>query len=105
MGDWLFTAEAASLKTAGGTLLFRFIARDVNLVLGATAGTSVRFRVTLDGQPPGVNHGDDTNADGQGVLREHRLYQLLRQTSWETDRLITIEFLDPGVEAFAFTFG
>jgi hypothetical protein len=71
----------------------------------ATPGAAVRFRVLVDGQPPGVSHGVDVDDQGNGTVREQRLYQLLRQTKPIVDRQFEIEFLDPGVEAFAFTFG
>jgi hypothetical protein len=76
------------------------------LVLGpAAGGKPVRFRVGLDGAPPGADHGADIDADGAGVVTEQKLYQLIRQTGAIVDRIFTIEFLDPGVEAYAFTFG
>jgi thiol-disulfide isomerase/thioredoxin len=105
-GEWEVNAEKAALKAAPGHILFRFHARDLHLVLGpAAAGKPVRFRVLLDGKPPGAGHGVDTDADGRGSVTEQRLYQLIRQPGEVTDRTFDIEFLDPGVEAFAFTFG
>ena len=78
----------------------------MHLVLGPTsAGKPVRFRVTLDGKPPGADHGEDCGADGVGTVTDSRLYQLIRQKSGVQDRLFRIEFLAPGVQAFAFTFG
>ncbi len=86
--------------------MFRFHARDLHLVLGpAKNGKPVRFKVTLDGTPPGEDHGSDTDAKGVGIVEEHRLYQLIRQKGTVEDRTFEIEFLDPGVQAFAFTFG
>lgn len=102
-GAWTVSAEHARLHDTGGTIRFRFRARDLHLVLGAGDGP-VRFRVTIDGKPPGVARGMDIDAAGAGVVREQRLYQLVRGGGG-ADRTFEIEFLDPGVEAFAFTFG
>jgi cytochrome c biogenesis protein CcdA/thiol-disulfide isomerase/thioredoxin len=105
-GDWTIRAENAVLNGAGGSIVYRFHARDLHLVLGPAAdGTPIRFRVTVDGKAPGVDHGTDTNADGQGVVDSQRLYQLVRQNGVIRDRTFAIEFLDPGVHAYAFTFG
>ena len=105
-GKWVDHGEAAVLSSAGGKIAFRFHARDLHLVLGPAAdGKPVRFRVTVDGQAPGANHGVDTDAEGNGVVTDHRLYQLVRQSGAVKDRLFTIEFLDAGVQAFSFTFG
>ena len=105
-GDWTVSAGAAALDKANGRVVYRFHARDVHLVMGASArGPSVRFRVLLDGRPPGNAHGTDIDEQGYGTVTEHRLYQLIRQPSPIADRLFEIEFLDPGVEAYAFTFG
>jgi hypothetical protein len=94
------------LQTAPGKILFRFHARDLHLVLGATGdGKPVRFRVKLDGTPPGDDHGAGTDSNGSGTVRDHRLYQLIRQKGPVEDRTFEIEFLDPGAQAFAFTFG
>ena len=94
------------LETAPGKIVFRFHARDLHLVLGPAANDKpVRFRVMLDGTPPGDDHGSDTDADGMGTVQGHRLYQLIRQKGPVEDRTFEIEFLDPGVQAFAFTFG
>jgi len=85
--------------------VFRFQARDLHLVLGSLqAGQPVRFRVTVDGQPPGADHGLDVAPDGSGQVAEQRLYQLVRQRTTAA-RTFRIEFLDPGVSAYAFTFG
>ena len=86
-------------------ITFRFHARDLHLVLGSASGKPVRFRVTLDGQAPGADAGVDVAPDGIGVVTDQRLYQLIRQKGPVRDRTFTIEFLDPGVEAFSFTFG
>ena len=95
--------QKAVLDAAGGAILFRFHARDLHLVMGA--GKPVRFRVTIDGHAPGPAHGMDTDADGNGVVRDMRLYQLVRQPQVTGDHTFRIEFLDPGAEAYSFTFG
>jgi thiol-disulfide isomerase/thioredoxin len=105
-GKWADHGQVAVLKSAGGKVVFHFHARDLHLVLGPTAdGKPVHFRVTIDGQAPGDNHGVDTDAQGNGVVVEHRLYQLVRQKGTVTDHIFAIEFEDPGVQAFSFTFG
>jgi thiol-disulfide isomerase/thioredoxin len=105
-GDWTVKKEAALLNKENGAVAVNFHARDLHLVMGpATAGTSVRFRVLIDGQPPGSAHGTDVDDQGYGTVTEQRLYQLIRQPMPIADRQFQIEFLDPGVEAFAFTFG
>ena len=106
VGDWTDSGERAALNQAGGRIIFRFHARDLHLVLGPAAdGKPIRFRVTIDGAAPGADHGADAGADGQGVVSEQRLYQLIRQNGAVSDRTFEIEFLDPGVQAYAFTFG
>jgi cytochrome c biogenesis protein CcdA/thiol-disulfide isomerase/thioredoxin len=106
IGDWTVAGEQASLNNAGGGILFRFHARDLHLVLGPAAeGKPVRFSVTIDGAAPGDNHGADVNAEGQGVVKGERLYQLIRQNGAIADRTFEIRFLDPGVQAYSFTFG
>jgi cytochrome c biogenesis protein CcdA/thiol-disulfide isomerase/thioredoxin len=102
-GDWTVGREKAVLARPGGAITFRFHARDLHLVMGADH--PVRFRVSVDGHKPGADHGVDTDADGNGVVQGQRLYQLVRQRGDIQDRTFRIEFLDPGVEAFAFTFG
>jgi thiol-disulfide isomerase/thioredoxin len=105
-GDWTMKKGAAALNKSSGRIAYRFHARDLHLVMGpATRGTSVRFRVLLDGQAPGAAHGSDVDEEGIGTATEQRLYQLIRQPRPIADRVFEIEFLDPGVEAFAFTFG
>jgi cytochrome c biogenesis protein CcdA/thiol-disulfide isomerase/thioredoxin len=105
-GSWKVGAESAVLQTAPGKIVFRFHARDLHLVLGTTEdGRPVRFRVKLDGTAPGDDHGVDTDNNGSGTVQGHRLYQLIRQKGPVEDRTFEIEFLDPGVQAFAFTFG
>ena len=98
--------EAAASETAGGQIACRFHARDLNLVMGpATPETPVRFRVLIDGQPPVHTRGTDLDGDGNGTLTEQRLYQLIRQPGSITDRIFEITFLDPGAQAYSFTFG
>jgi len=105
-GTWNVGAESAVLQTAPGKIVFRFHARDLHLVLGTTKdGKPVRFTVKLDGTAPGDDHGVDTDSSGAGTVQGHRLYQLIRQKGSVEDRTFEIEFLDPGVQAFAFTFG
>jgi hypothetical protein len=105
-GDWTMEEQAIRLNEADGQIAYRFHARDLNLVMGpATAGTSVRFRVLLDGQPPSAAHGTDVDEQGHGTVAEQRLYQLIRQPERITDRTFEITFLAPGVEAYSFTFG
>ena len=105
-GDWTVGPERATLNKKDGSILYRFHARDLHLVLGPGAdGKPVRFRVTVDGTVPAASHGTDTDAEGNGVVSEQRLYQLVRQNGAIADRTFEIEFLDPGVQAYAFTFG
>jgi thiol-disulfide isomerase/thioredoxin len=105
-GDWTVGRQATVSNQAKGRIVYRFHARDLHLVMGPVApGTSVRFRVLIDGQPPGPAHGLDIDAQGNGTVTEQRLYQLIRQAQPIVDREFQIEFLDPGVAAFAFTFG
>ncbi|MFM0738795.1 cytochrome c biogenesis protein DipZ [Paraburkholderia xenovorans] len=105
-GTWTVGAEQATLTKASGRIVYRFHARDLHLVLGPGAdGKPVRFRVSVDGAAPGASHGTDIAADGSGTVTEQRLYQLVRQTGDVADHTFSIEFLDPGVQAYAFTFG
>jgi len=105
-GDWTVKKQATVLNEADGRIAYRFHARDLHLVMGpATRGTSVRFRVLIDAQPPGAAHGIDVDDQGIGTVSEQRLYQLIRQPKPIADRLFEIAFLDAGVETFAFTFG
>jgi thiol-disulfide isomerase/thioredoxin len=105
-GEWAVKREAALLVGPNGHIAYRFHARDLHLVMGPAApGTSVRFRVLIDGKPPGAAHGTDVDEQGDGILTEQRLYQLIRQPAPIVDRQFEIEFLDPGVEVFSFTFG
>jgi cytochrome c biogenesis protein CcdA/thiol-disulfide isomerase/thioredoxin len=105
-GRWTVGPQVATAATSDGKIAFRFHARDLHLVLGPTAdGKPVRFKVTIDGHAPGANAGADVKADGSGVVTAERLYQLVRLKGDVTDRTFEIEFLDPGVHAFSFTFG
>jgi thiol-disulfide isomerase/thioredoxin len=105
-GIWMMGREAIALNQANGRIVYRFHARDLHLVMGPAApGSSVRFRVLMDGQPPGNAHGVDVDDQGNGTVTEPRMYQLIRQTAPIVDREFEIEFLDSGVEAFSFTFG
>jgi thiol-disulfide isomerase/thioredoxin len=104
-GMWQVSKESALLTTVGGAINYHFRGRDLHLVLGARNGKPVRFKVTLDGKAPGNDHGMDTDAQGNGVIHEQRLYQLIRQSGQIKDRIFRIEFLDTEAEAFAFTFG
>ncbi len=105
-GKWKVSDERAEMVAAPGKIIFRFHARDLHLVLGPAKGNKpVRFRILLDGAPPADDHGTDVDAEGNGTVKEYRLYQLIRQKGKIEDRTFQIEFLDPGVQAFAFTFG
>jgi len=105
-GEWTVKAEAAVLNAARGRIVFRFHARDLHLIMGpAERRGSVPFRVLIDGRPPGASHGSDADEQGNGTVTEQRLYQLIRQPGPISERQFEIEFLDSGVEAFAFTFG
>jgi thiol-disulfide isomerase/thioredoxin len=105
-GQWTAQEQATTADTAGGRIAYRFHARDLHLVMGPAApGTAVRYRVLLDGQPPGPAHGADVDDQGRGTVAEQRLHQLIRQPGPVAERTFEITFLDPGVEAYAFTFG
>jgi cytochrome c biogenesis protein CcdA/thiol-disulfide isomerase/thioredoxin len=105
-GTWSVDSEKAVLRQKPGNIVFRFYARDLHLVLGpGPNGTPSRFRVRLDGSAPGTNHGADTDANGDGVIKEQRLYQLIRQTAAVGEHVFSIEFLDADVQAYSFTFG
>ena len=105
-GEWTIGRQATVLSGAGGRIVYRFHARDVHLVMGPPRGARpVRFRVSLDWQPPGSAHGLDVDESGNGTAVEQRLYQLIRQPGAIADRTVAIEFVDSGVEAYAFTFG
>jgi len=105
-GKWTVGGERAQLDEADGSIVYRFHARDLHLVLGpATEGSKIRFRIAIDGKAPGDAHGTDTDAEGNGVVTTQRLYQLIRAQGTVADRTFEIRFLDPGVQAYAFTFG
>ncbi len=106
-GKWTIQSQYAELEEAGGKITYRFQARDVHLVLGSNSNQELRYRVKIDGQPPGADHGVDVNPQGEGSIREHRLYQLIRikDVNDIKTRTFEIEFLDPGTRAYAFTFG
>ncbi|HET9446790.1 MAG TPA: thioredoxin family protein [Steroidobacteraceae bacterium] len=106
VGDWTRNAEFSGLNQAGGKLTYRFHARDVHLVMGnAQSQKPVRFRVRIDGQPPGPSHGVDVDEAGLGVIDGPKMHQLIRQPGPIHERLLEIEFLDAGAQVFAFTFG
>jgi thiol-disulfide isomerase/thioredoxin len=105
-GDWTIESGHAALNAAEGRIAYRFHARDLHLVMGSSSATRpLRFRVTIDGAPPRADHGLDVDPDGGGSVLEPRLYQLVRQSGVIADRTFEIGFLDPGVRAYAFTFG
>jgi thiol-disulfide isomerase/thioredoxin len=105
-GEWTIGRQATVLSSPQGRIVHRFHARDLHIVMGpARQESTVRFRISLDGQRPGAAHGLDVDENGNGTVVEQRLYQLVRQTGPIGDRTFEIEFLDPGAEAFAFTFG
>ncbi len=104
-GRWRIEDRAATLDEAGGGILFRFHARDVNLVLRSGTGEAITFRALLDGAEPGAARGLDVDEAGRGTLTEPRMYQLIRQPGTIRDRTIEIRFDEPGAEAYVFTFG
>jgi hypothetical protein len=105
-GNWTVTDQAVASNTVHGQIAYRFHARDLHLVMGPAApGESVRFRVLIDGQPPGPAHGNDVDDQGYGAVTEQRLYQLVRQPGPIADRTFELTLLDPAVEAYAMTFG
>jgi SAM-dependent methyltransferase len=104
-GSWTIGRESVALEQPEGSIAYRFHARDAHLVLAPGTSEPIRFRVRLDGQPPGPSHGADVDADGNGVLREGRVYQLVREHDAIRERTLTITFLEPGAEAYSFTFG
>jgi thiol-disulfide isomerase/thioredoxin len=105
VGDWKTGPENVALEQAGGSIAFRFHARDAHLVLSPGAREPIPFRVLLDGEAPGPSHGVDADEDGNGLLREGRMYQLVRQHDGVRERTLELTFLEPGAEAYAFTFG
>jgi hypothetical protein len=105
-GVWTVGSEFASLNGTSGNITYRFHARDLHLVLAPPPhGRPIRFRVRIDGAPPGADHGFDVDAGGWGSVQEERRYQLVRQAGPVADRTFEIEFFDAGVRAYAFTFG
>ena len=105
-GEWTMGRQATVLGSPDGRIVYRFHARDLHLVMGPLRKESpVRFRVSIDGQPPGAAHGLDVDEGGNGTVVEQRLYQLIRQPKPIVDRTFEIQFLDAGVETLAFTFG
>ena len=104
-GEWMIGPESVVLEQAGGSITYRFHARDAHLVLSPGARESIPFRVLLDGEAPGPAHGVDVDEDGNGLLREGRLYQLVREPDTVRQRRLEISFHEPGAEAYAFTFG
>jgi thiol-disulfide isomerase/thioredoxin len=104
-GQWTIGQENVALGQAGGSIAYRFHARDAHLVLSSGAREPIPFRVLIDGQAPGVSHGVDVDGDGNGVLRDGRLYQLVREHDVVRERTLEITFLEPGAEAYVFTFG
>jgi len=105
-GEWTVRSDASALNSPSGRVTYQFHARDVNLVMGpARKGTSVRFRVHLDGESGAAAHGTDVDADGNGTVVQQRMHQLIRQSGPIRDRRFEIEFLDGGAEVFCFTFG
>ncbi|HEY3008073.1 MAG TPA: redoxin domain-containing protein [Micromonosporaceae bacterium] len=104
-GAWTIGRENVVLDQAGGSIAYRFQARDAHLVLSPGAREPIAFRVFLDGEAPGPSHGVDVDEDGNGLLRDGRLYQLVRQDDTVRERILEITFLEPGAEAYAFTFG
>jgi hypothetical protein len=104
-GDWTVGPESVALNQAGGSIAFRFDARDVHLVLSTESRRPLPFRVLLDGEDPGPAHGLDIDKDGTGALLDGRLYQLVRQRGDIQERTVQVTFLEPGAEAYVFTFG
>jgi thiol-disulfide isomerase/thioredoxin len=104
-GEWTIGSEKVALEQAGGSVAYRFHARDAHLVLSAGAREPIPFRMLLDGEAPGPSHGVDVDQDGNGLLSEGRLYQLVRQDGEVRERTLEITFLEPGAEAYVFTFG
>jgi thiol-disulfide isomerase/thioredoxin len=104
-GEWTVGPERVVLENAGGSIAYRFHARDAHLVLSPGAREPIPFRVLLDGEAPGPSHGADVDEDGNGLLRDGRLYHLVRERGAVRERTLEITFLEPGAEAYAFTFG
>jgi hypothetical protein len=104
-GEWTIERENVALERAGGTIAYRFHARDAHLVLSPGVQEPIPFHVLLDGRAPGPSHGVDVDEDGNGLLRDGRLYQLVREHDAVRERTLKITFLQPGAQAYVFTFG
>ena len=104
-GEWTIGPEKVLLGQAGGSIDFRFHSRDAHAVLSHGAGEPIPFRVLIDGKAPGRSHGVDVDEDGHGLLEDGRLYQLVREQDTVRERSLEITFLEPGAEAYSFTFG
>jgi hypothetical protein len=104
-GEWTIGRENVALVRAGGSIAYRFHARDAHLVLSSAAPEPIPFRVRLDGEAPGLSHGVDVDEEGNGVLGAGRMYQLVREHDRVRERTVEVTFLEPGAEAYAFTFG
>jgi len=104
-GSWQTGSENVVLEEAGGSIAFRFQARDAHLVMASGAPEPIPFRVTLDGEPPGASHGVDIDDEGNGMLADGRMYQLVRQHNAVRERTLEITFSEPGARAYSFTFG
>jgi hypothetical protein len=104
-GEWTIGPESVALERSGGSIAYRFHARDAHLVLSAGAPEPIPFRVLVDGETPGPSHGVDVEEDGSGLLVDGRLYQLVRQHDTVRERTLEITFLEPGAEAYVYTFG
>ena len=104
-GEWTIEPEHVVLDRAGGSITCRFHARDAHLVLSPGTRGPIPFHVLLDGEPPGLSHGVDVDEDGTGLLADGRMYQLVREHDAVRARTLQITFLEPGAQAYAFTFG
>jgi len=104
-GEWTIGRESVTLAEPNGSITFRYQARDAHLVLSPGAAGPIPFRVLVDGEPPDLSHGVDVDEEGNGVLEDGRLYQLVRERNSVRERTLEITFLEPGAEAYAFTFG
>jgi hypothetical protein len=104
-GEWTIGRENVVLEQSGGSIAYRFHARDAHLVLSTRARDPIPFRLLLDGTAPGPSRGVDVDEDGNGLLHDGRMYQLVRQAGEVRERTVEITFLDPGAEAYVFTFG
>jgi hypothetical protein len=105
VGEWTIGRENVVLHRAGGSIAYRFHARDAHLVLSSGAREPIAFRLLLDGEAPGPSHGVNIDEDGTGLLRDGRLYQFVREHDAVRERTLEITFLEPGAEAYVFTFG